>query len=364
MKVLDLVPQCIRSLPNYVPGRLMEDVAEAMGLSRVIKLASNESCLGPSPKAMAAIKDALPGLGRYGDADSRRLRLALSEHLGIDPEYILAGNGSSEFLVLMSHALLGPGLSAVMSRPSFILYASNAQATGADVFEVPVTDKFGHDLPAMLAKADSATRLVFLDNPLNPTGAWLTAGEIDDFLAELPETSILILDEAYTDFSRQARPDYRKLLAAGRVAVLRTFSKIYGLAGLRAAYLLADPDLISSLNKIRQPFNLNLLAQAGAQAALNDRDHLTNTLKATWASLDCLRAELPALGLPVHPTEANFIMAGPVSMGAEALEAALLRHGIIIRSLSSFGLTGHVRITGGRPAENEALIKALRKILA
>jgi histidinol-phosphate aminotransferase len=364
VKVLDLIPDYIKSLPAYVPGRLMEDVAEEMGIEKIIKLASNENCLGPSPLAVEAITKAFAGVGRYGDADSRRLRLALSDHLGIEPEYILAGNGSSEFIVLMSHTLLGADLSAVMSKPSFTLYASNTQATGARVLEVPVGSGYGHDLKAMLQSCDDTTRMVFLDNPLNPTGAWLTPPEIEGFLAKLPSKCLLILDEAYTDFSRQSRPDYRALLATGQVAILRTFSKIYGLAGVRAAYLLADPDLISNLNKIRQPFNLNLLAQVGAQAALKDRQHLENTQKATWASLDYLKTHLPPLGLPVSPTEANFIMAGPGPIKAQDLEKALLSHGLIIRSLTTFGLPYHVRISAGLPEENQALLTALKKILA
>ncbi|MDR1608253.1 MAG: histidinol-phosphate transaminase [Deltaproteobacteria bacterium] len=362
MKILDLIPDYVKSLPDYVPGKLSEDVAEELGLPKVIKLASNENCLGPSPKAVEAIAQALSGLARYGDASSRRLRQALAESLDISPDCILAGNGSSEFLVLMSHVLLGPGLSAVMSKPSFTLYASNAQATGAKPVEIPVTKKFGHDLEAMLSKVDCFTRLVFLDNPLNPTGAWLSATQIRNFLASLPKYCLLILDEAYVDFSRQPRPDYQELLNGGRVAILRTFSKSHGLAGLRVAYLLAHPDLIANLNKIRQPFNLNVLAQVGALAALTDREHLENSKKTTWASLDFLAEQLPLLGLPVSPTEANFIMAGPTPLGANVLEKALLHKGIIVRSLSSFGLPGHIRISAGLPAENRALIKALEQI--
>ncbi|MDR2142077.1 MAG: histidinol-phosphate transaminase [Deltaproteobacteria bacterium] len=364
LSILSLIPEWIQKLPTYTPGKLSEDVAEEMGLAKVIKLASNENLLGPSPKALAAIKEALGGLNRYGDADSRRLRLALAKNLGLNPEGILAGNGSSEFIVLMAHALLGPGLSAVMSRPSFTLYASNAQATGARAVEIPVTPAHGHDLPAILAQVTATTRMAFIDNPLNPTGAWLTPAEIEGFLAQLPATCLLILDEAYVDFSQKPRPDYPALLATGRVAILRTFSKSYGLAGLRAAYLLAAPELIASLNAIRQPFNLNLLAQVGALAALSDQEHLQNSQKATWASLDFLRAQLPPLGLPTHPTEANFLLAGPAPLSATALERALLEKGIIIRALSSFGLPNHVRISAGRPEENQALVEALREILA
>jgi histidinol-phosphate aminotransferase len=363
LKVLDLIPDYIKDLPAYVPGRLMEDVAEEMNLTRIIKLASNENCLGPSPKAAAAMAEALTRLGRYGDADSRRFREALAGHLGLEPKYILAGNGSSEFILILAHALLKPGLSAVMSRPSFTLYSSNVRAAGAEAREVPVSAGFGHDLPAMLAKMDSETRLVFLDNPLNPTGAWLTPAEIYGFLEKLPPRCLLVLDEAYTDFARKERPDYDRLLAGGQTVILRTFSKIYGLAGARLAYMLADPDLTACLNKIRQPFNLNSPAQAGALAALSDLDHYQNTRLISWAGLDYFREKLPPLGLPVRPTQANFLMAGPVSIGGPALEKALLKEGIIIRSLASFGLERYVRITAGLPWENEVLTEALGRIL-
>jgi histidinol-phosphate aminotransferase len=335
-----------------------------MGLGAVIKLASNENCLGPSPLAIKAMTAALTGLGRYGDADSRRFRQALADKLKAPVNQILAGNGSSEFILLLSQALLSPGLNAVMSRPSFTLYASNAKATGAEAIEVPVTKGYGHDLEAMLAKVDQRTRLVFLDNPLNPTGAWVTAEDLTAFSQKLPDNALLFLDEAYTDYSRLPRPDYSALLATGRVAIARTFSKNYGLAGIRAAYLLANPDLIQALNKFRQPFNLNLLAQVGATAALEDEEHLINSQKAVWEGIDYFNAKLPPLGLPTHPTQANFILAGPVAMGAEALDKALLKKGFIIRSLNSFGLPNHVRISVGTPAENAALVQALTQILS
>jgi histidinol-phosphate aminotransferase len=363
MTVLSLIPDRVKNLPTYVPGRLSEDVAEEMGLAKVIKLASNENCLGPSPKAVAAIAGALSGLSRYGDADSRRLRLALAEKLDVAPEAILAGNGSSEFLLYLGISLLGPEFNALMSRPSFSLYPSMASATGAKAIEIPVTAEFGHDLAAMAAQAGPLTRLVFLDNPLNPTGAWLSREEIADFRDKLPKTCLLVLDEAYVDFSRMPRPDYSVLLAGGRTAILRTFSKSYGLAGIRAAYLLAPPDLIRNLNKIRQPFNLNLLAQVGALAALDDDEHLRLSQKAAWEGLARLKEGLTALGLSVYPTEANFIMAGPIPNGSAALEQALLKEGLVIRALGSFGLPNHVRITAGLPDENEALLKALKGIL-
>ncbi|MDR2444270.1 MAG: histidinol-phosphate transaminase [Deltaproteobacteria bacterium] len=359
-----LVPPYIKDLAQYVPGSLIEDVLEAYGLTQAVKLASNENSLGSSPKAMEAVTEAMRGLHRYGDADSRRLRQAISRYVNYPIEGIIAGNGSSEFVFVLSHALLNQDLSAVMSRPSFTLYAKNSQAAGALVREIPLTKDYGHDLKKIRQNIDNSTRLVFLDNPLNPTGAYLSPEEITDFLNDLPEKTILVLDEAYIDFCRAPRPDYQALLETNQVVILRTFSKIYGLAGLRAAYALCPPALAAELNKVRQPFNLNNLAQAAVIGALTDTDHLKNTLAMTWAAIDRFNKELPALGLKAYPTEANFIMAGlPEGLSADTLTLALLKEGIIIRSLTSFGLPNHVRINAGTSMELNVFFPALKKVL-
>ncbi|MDR1310011.1 MAG: aminotransferase class I/II-fold pyridoxal phosphate-dependent enzyme, partial [Deltaproteobacteria bacterium] len=353
------IPAHIRDLAAYQPGRLIEDVIEEMGLPTAVKLASNENSLGPSPLAVERIGQALWGLARYGDADSRRLREAISRRVGHPAAGVMAGNGSSEFILVMAHALLGPGLSAIMSRPSFTLYAKNAQAAGARAIEVPLGPGHGHDLEGIMRQAGPEARLVFIDNPLNPTGAFLGQGEIERLLRGLPRTAILVLDEAYADFARAPRPDYGRLLADGRVVILRTFSKVMGLAGLRAAYALAAPPLAQALNKVRQPFNLNNLAQVGAMAALEDEGHVRRTLEMTWAALDRLGRELPPLGLEVFPTQANFVMAGlPDGLLADDFAKKMLKEGVIVRSLSSFGLPGHVRINAGLEPELEALLGA------
>jgi histidinol-phosphate aminotransferase len=354
----------VAALSPYVPGRLIEDVLAEVGLASAVKLASNENSLGPSPKVLAAIAKALPGLGRYGDADCRALKRAIARAVGHPAEGIMAGNGSSEIILVMCHALLGPGANAVMSRPSFTLYAKNAQAAGAEVIEIPLGPGHGHDLAAIAARIDARTRLVFVDNPLNPTGAYFGPEALERLLAAVPPTAVLVLDEAYIDFCRAPRPDYAALLATGRIAVLRTFSKLAGLAGLRAGYALMDPGLAAALEKVRQPFNLNNLAQAAALASLDDPDHRAATLAMTWSALDRLGDELSRLGLEIFPTQSNYLMARlPDGLPADRVAGKLLREGVIIRSLTSFGLPGHLRINAGLPEEIDALVAGLAKVL-
>jgi histidinol-phosphate aminotransferase len=249
-----------------------------------------------------------------------------------------------------------------MSRPSFTLYSKYVLATGAEAIEVPL-EGLGHDLAGISQKITQNTRLIFLDNPLNPTGAWLSQGLVHSLPDMLPPGALLVLDEAYADFARQPRPDYPSLLKTGKVIIFRTFSKLYGLAGLRVSYTLGDPQLIEALNKVRQPFNLNNLAQVGALAALGDLQHVQRTLDFTWKGLDYFQDALPQLGIKTYPTEANFILCGTANLSSDELASKLLKEGVIIRSLSSFGLSDKVRVTAGLPEENEALVKALERAL-
>ncbi len=360
-----IIPSYIENLSPYVPGRLIEEVEAELGLKGIVKLASNENPLGPSPKALAAMASAIGQANRYGDADSRLLRQALADKFGYDLKTIVAGNGSSEFILLLCHALLGPGLRAVMSKPCFSLYSLNGIAAGAEVVETPLTQDFGHDLPAVLDMVDERTRLVFLDNPLNPTGAWLRAEDLIDFHRSLPEHTLLVVDEAYVEFSRQPRVDWREALTSpGRLVILRTFSKAYGLAGLRVAYALMSPDLAEAVNRVIQPFNLNVVAQAAAVAVLDDDEYLRQSLKTTWNSLAYMASEVQAIGLRPYPTEANFMMIDLGRKSSGEVFEAVLRQGVITRSLASMGLKHHLRFCAGLPPENEALVKALRKVAA
>ena len=358
-----IIPPVIENLSPYVPGRLIEEVETELGLSGIIKLASNENGLGPSPLALAAMKSAIDNIHRYGDADSRVLKNALVKKFDFNIDTLIAGNGSSEFILLLTHTLLEPGLNAVMSRPSFTLYAQNVRAAGGDAVEVPLTGQYSHDLDAIIKLVDDNTRLVFLDNPLNPTGAYLEAETITAFHRKLPETAVLVVDEAYIEFARKPRPDWRNALESpGRLVVMRTFSKAYGLAGLRAAYALMAPELARAVNKVRQPFNLNTLAQVGAAAALDDAEFLQKTLAMTWKSLDYLQTEFTRIGLEPYPTEANFLMAGLAGRPTDEVFQAILKQGVITRSLKSFGLSGHLRVNAGLEAEGQALVEALERI--
>ncbi|MDR1165415.1 MAG: histidinol-phosphate transaminase [Deltaproteobacteria bacterium] len=357
------IPQYILDLSPYVPGKLISEVMAEMGLSSVIKLGSNENNLGPSPKALEAMRAEFDGLARYGDAFAVALKNKIARKFNLPAANVVCGNGSSEFILLLCHALLGPGLEAVMSRPSFTLYAKCALATGAKATEIPLKE-LGHDLPRLLGAIGPQTRIVFLDNPLNPTGAFLPREELEAFSGSLPEGVLLALDEAYADYARAPRPDYARLLQGGRVVILRTFSKLYGLAGVRVAYALMDDSLAAALNKIRQPFNLNNFAQAGAIAALDDEEHERATLAMNAEGVAFYEKSLPPLGLKTYPTQANFIMADSGPLDAETLVARLFREGIIVRSLKSFGLNDKIRVTVGLPRENAALLDSLPRALA
>ncbi|MDR2340509.1 MAG: histidinol-phosphate transaminase [Deltaproteobacteria bacterium] len=358
----DIIPPYINALSPYEPGKRVEDVAKELGLSKVIKLASNENCLGPNPKVLEALKKALPGIHRYGDAASVELKARIASKLGVSEDSVVCANGSSEFILVLSHAVLGPGLSAVMSTPSFSLYHQNAAASGAEVREVKLRD-YAHDPQALRAAVTDNTRLLFLDNPVNPTGAWLDAGKVCELAESLPERCLFLLDEAYVEYAREKAPDYIRLLATGKVVILRTFSKLYGMAGLRAGYALMDPQLALALNKIRQPFNISLLAQVGAMAALEDDDFAKRTKDATWEGLDFLLSELPKAGLATHPTQANFVMARTGDLPGSEFASKLFREGVIVRALGSYGLHDMVRITVGLRDENLSLLSAARKVL-
>jgi histidinol-phosphate aminotransferase len=357
-----VIPECANRLAPYEAGRRTEEVMRELGLASAVKLSSNENCLGPSPRALKALRAALPEIHRYGDAASAELKEAICQKLGVPQECVICANGSSEFILVLSHLILGPGLHALMSKPSFSLYFQNAAASGAEITEAPLKN-FAQDLEALKSGIRENTRLVFLDNPVNPTGSWAEAKDIEAFAGSLPPECLLMLDEAYVEFSRAPLPDYQKLLASGQVIILRTFSKLYGLAGLRAGYALMDPLLAGAVNKIRQPFNINALAQLGAAAALNDDDYVQKSKEAAWAGLDWLARELPRAGMPVFPSQANFIMADTGKMDARDFAQALFREGVIVRALNPYGLTHHVRITVGLPEENQALVNAVIKVL-
>lgn len=360
MSIADLVKPHIRDLAPYEPGKPMEELERELGIRDSIKLASNENPLGPSPKAVEAMRAAAAEIHRYPDGASFKLRRKLAERLGVGEDQLVFGAGADEILELLAKTLIGPGDEVVHAWPSFAMYPIVVKGMGATGVPVPLTRDFVHDLDAMASAITPRTRLVMVCNPNNPTGTSVGSEVFARFVAALPPSVVLAVDEAYFEFVRRPDfPDVVSLLATrpGTI-VLRTFSKVYGLAGIRIGYGIADRELASYLERARHPFNVNNLAEAAALAALDDVEHERRTLELNAAGIDYLTSELRRLGIETWPTDANFLLA---RTGAEVFDALLAR-GVIVRPMGGFGLTEHVRISIGLPEENERLVKALTEI--
>lgn len=364
MKIRDLVNAHIRDLAAYVPGKPVEELERELGIEGSIKLASNESPLGPSRRVVEAILAAAEDLNRYPDDSCFRLREALAKRLGVDGGQLCFSGGSNLILELLAKCFLGPGDEAVFPWPSFAMYPIAALGAAATPVRVPLDAELRADVDATLAAVGPRTRMVFLANPNNPTGTSLSATAFARLVKELPERVVLVADEAYVEFVR--RSDFPDSLAAlaerPTLIVLRTFSKAYALAGLRVGYAVANPELISYLERARQPFIVNSLAQVAACAALADRDHLERIRRVTHAGLAQIEAGLAKLGLRYAASDANFLCI-EVGPGADALNDRLLRQGIIARPLGGFGLTTHLRVSVGTPEENERFLATLAREL-
>jgi len=359
----NLVSKEVLSLVPYPPGKPLEELERELGISGAVKLASNENPLGPSPKAVAAVTAALSGLHRYPDGRGYYLKKALAERLGLSMSQVILGNGSNEIIELSVRTFLRPGDGAVFSDPTFLVYSKVVQGAGGLIKRVPLK-AFRHDLGGLARAVDNETRLLFLDNPNNPTGSLIDPDDLKSFLADLPRRTVVILDEAYRDFV-QDRPliDPEELIAGNiPVIMLRTFSKAYGLAGLRVGYGLAPEELVDYLDRVRQPFNVGSLAQVGALAALDDEEFYQKTRQATWSGLEWLQGQLKGLGLKGHPTQTNFFLI-ELDRAADAVADAMLREGVIVRSMKSYGLINFIRINVGLPGENRRFLTALAKVL-
>ena len=354
--------EAIRGLPVYQPGKPIEEVQRELGLRTVVKLASNENPLGPSPKAVSAMRKALKQLHRYPDARCDALRQRLAEHLQVDAASILAGNGSDELLVLALRAFVNPGDHVVVAQPTFLIYELQARAAGASVTTVPLT-RYRYDLPAMRRAVTAQTKLVFIANPDNPTGTYVTSDELEAFVKDLPPQTIVCLDEAYYEYV-EANDYPQSLPWIGRwpLIVTRTFSKAYGLAGLRVGFCVAQPSLIRAMDVVREPFNVNRLAQVAAAAALDDTLFLQKTKKLAQEGRRYVCAELSRLGLQVIPSVTNFLLV-EVGTGAAALAKRLLEEGVIVREMSAWKLGGHLRVTIGTMSDNRRLTKAIKRCL-
>ncbi len=360
----------VRRLAPYVPGKPPEQLERELGIHDSIKLASNENPLGPGPLARRALERAQSGVGMYPDGSGHRLRERLAARHGVAQSQVTLGNGSNDVLVLLAETFLTPDAEAVYSQYAFAVYPIAVQAAGAVARVAPARAPghamaLGHDPEALLAAIGPKTRLVFLANPNNPTGTWLDQRELDRLLAGIPAEVIVVLDEAYHEYSAGCGvPDgARWLVRHPNLVVVRTFSKAHGLAGLRVGYALSDRDVGDLLNRVRQPFNVSVPGLAAAAAALDDREHVATTLELNRAGITRLTEGLRALGLEVAPTAANFVL---VDLGRPAapVSDALQRLGVIVRPVVNYGLPHHLRITTGTAAQNERLLSAMASALA
>ncbi len=351
----------LHDLVSYEPGKPIEDVARELGLkpSEIIKLASNENPLGPSPKALTAMRETLERANFYPDGGGYYLREAIAQKFGFERANVILGCGSNEIIEFIGKAFLNPGDEIVTSRHAFVVYKLMATLFGAKTVEVP-DPGFAHDLEAMAAAITPKTREVFIANPNNPTGTLLSQEEIDRFMAKVPDNVIVVFDEAYFEFNEQP-PDTLKYVREGRnVVVLRTFSKIQGLANLRIGYGLAKPDLVDVLQKTRQPFNTNGIAQAGALAGLLDEEHQRKTREITIEGREKMQQEFAAMGLEFVPSFANFVL---VKVGdGKAVFSALMKRGIIVRDMTSYGLPEWVRVSIGTAEQNARFLEELKRL--
>jgi histidinol-phosphate aminotransferase len=368
MDLCELSPAYVRAIAPYQPGKPITEVAREFGIDQgsIVKLASNENPRGVSPKALAAIAAVLPDLARY--PDGFELTQALSERLGVPMQQIVLGNGSNDVIELTGMAFLAPGCSAVYSQHAFAVYPLATQARGAQSIVVPAKN-FGHDLEAMLAAIRPDTHVVFIANPNNPTGTMLTAAELESFLRRAPKNVVIVLDEAYNEYLDPALrcPSIAWLASFPNLIVTRTFSKVYGLAGLRVGYAVCHPEVAALLNRVRQPFNVNNLAIVAAVAALADQDFLRDSFELNVAGMKQLLDGCRRLGISWIPSYANFVTveiprAGKQSQAGAAFQK-LLRQGVIVRPLANYGMPDHLRVTVGLARENARFLEALEAVL-
>jgi histidinol-phosphate aminotransferase len=356
------VPEHVQRLIPYVPGKPIEEVQREFGLTDIVKLASNENPLGPSPRVHEAIRAASQSLGLYPDGSCHALVQALCRRLEVGPEQLIVGNGSDEVIHYLGLAFLRPGDEVLTGDPSFVQYRHAALLNQAEFIATPLRDHT-FDLEAMAERLGPRTRLVFIANPNNPTGTLVGRRAVEQLLQRLPETAILVMDEAYYEYVDD--PDYPQSLdyvrAGLNVVVLRTFSKIYGLAALRVGYGIGRPEIIRALHQVREPFNVNSLAQAAALASLEDPDQVPRSRKLNSEGREHLYRQFERLDLPYVPSQANFVLVD-VRRPSRPVFEALMRRGVIVRALG--GLPTHLRVTIGLPHENERFIQALEAVLA
>lgn len=362
-------PDYIRAIAPYQAGKPVSEVAREFGIDpeKIIKLASNENPLGMPESAKQAVQNALKDTGRYPDANGFELKKVISKRYSVPQDWITLGNGSNDIIDLAGRTFVQKGQSIIFSEYSFLVYALVAKAIGAKGIQIPSVN-FGHDLPAMLNAITEDTRLIFIANPNNPTGTFLNPDDIDAFLAKVPSNIVVVIDEAYNEYLDSAiqYDSVEWVKKYPNLLVSRTFSKAYGLAGLRVGFGLAQPELTDLLNRIRQPFNVNTLAQAAAVAALNDKDFLEKSARINADGYRFLTGSFREMGLEYVPSHGNFVLVkvGEDDGAGSRINLELLKKGIIVRPVNAYGLPKWLRISIGLPEENQAFVRALKEILA
>ena len=364
MNIAELAPGHIRAISPYQPGKPISELAREMGLAQesIVKLASNENPLGMSPRAKQAAVAALDDVARYPDGNGFNLKQALARHYGVGMERIVLGNGSNDVLELAARAFLAPGRAAIYAQHAFAVYPLATQAAGAAGIEVPARD-FGHDLFAMLAALTPQTRMMFIANPNNPTGTFLSGSDLEILLNELPRDVLLVLDEAYNEYlPPEVRYDSIAWLERyPNLVITRTFSKGYGLAGLRVGFALASAEVADLMNRVRQPFNVSSVALAAAEAALADQDFVARSYEVNAAGMKQIGDGLASLGLECIPSYGNFVT---FRVGdAARINQSLLRQGVIVRPIAGYGMPQHLRVSIGLEQENARFLQALEAAL-
>ena len=356
----------IEDIPVYIPGKPIEEVQRMLGLKRVIKLASNENPLGPSPKAEKAIMKALKDMNRYPDAASWYLKAKIATTLKTEISRIICGNGSDEIIILAMKAFVNPGDEVIIAKPTFLIYQVAAGIAGANIKFVPLTKSLKYDLKAMKKAVTDKTKIIFIANPDNPAGSYVTKKELDEFFDGLPNDCLVYLDEAYFELARDAAGDYPDgidYLDRPNLIVARSFSKIYGLAGLRIGYGITSARIVNYLDKFRDPFNVNCLAQAAASAAMDDKEFVKKTLKIVKEERQFLYDELEKMGLEYVKTVTNFMMIN-VKRDSKKVFEDMICKGVIIRDMQAWGYDTFIRVSVGTREENKVFIDTLKKVLS
>lgn len=369
MDFTDLAVPAVRQLVPYIPGKPISELEREIGRSSIVKLASNENPLGPSPRALAAMSAVCEDLHLYPDGGGFSLKAALSKHLSVDAERITLGNGSNDVLDILARTFLSEGVSAVFSEYAFAVYSIITQAVGAKAHIATAHDgsvgpRYGHNLGAFLKAIQKDTRVVFIANPNNPTGTFLTRPQLASFLSDVPQHIIVVIDEAYFEYVED--PHYPNALdwieAYPNLVVSRTFSKAYGLAGLRVGYTVSHPDLAALMNRVRQPFNVNTLALVAAEASLRDETHLDNTVTLNRLGLKTVSEALLARGFDIIPSVGNFV-SFDLGVPSGPIYSALLHAGVIVRPIGNYGLPNHLRVSLGTPDENQLFLEGLDQVV-